>query len=883
MPLSAGDKLGPYQLLSSIGEGGMGEVWKARDSRLDRVVALKVSKAEFTERFEREAHAVAALNHPSICTLHDVGPNYLVFEYVEGHPLKGPLPLERALVYAGQICKALDAAHTKGIIHRDLKPANILVTRQGVKLLDFGLAKIDRPIDAGEEAVTMGVTMKGQILGTLSYMSPEQLHGNETDARSDIFSFGCVLYEMLTGNPAFQGASPASVIAAILERPAPSIADVAPRALDRLLRRCLEKDPDARWQSARDLSAALELVGTSESVAERAAQVKSPLYTWLPWAVSGVLALALGTLVWIHNGQDTPAAEPVRFQLVPPERYSLVGAPIVSPDGRQVAFVASDINNRRTVWVRSLDALDAKQVTSVNEEGVLDPFWSSDSRFLGYAADGKLKRVEATGGSPQSLCDIGGAFTGGAWSRTGLIVYAQWSSSADSGGLWSVPDSGGVPTQLAAIPSPEDAGAGYAFDPAFLPDGEHFLYVQYSAETAAASSFGVYLGSVAGMRGKQSAQRLLSSSSHVLFAPSPADSNRGQLLFLRGNVLYAQPFDATSLAVAGDAIPLIPSVGAGAPGQGEAGRSNRGFFSSSSNGVLVFRPGSASRQQLTWLNRRGMPLGTVGEVGGYTELDLSPDGKRLAAVRNGDIWTIDLDRNLTTRFTLDGNNRSPVWSRDGSRIAFEADRGGTASMFVKPAEGGPQELLYKADELDSPTDFAPDSRSLVFTATRKTGTDVLLLPLAAGFKPNPPPRALAHTQFQEGQGKISPDGRWMVFASGESGTNEAYVRPFPEGDAKWLVSKGTGVEYRWRGDSRELYYRSGNRLMAVEIQPGTTFQPGEPQELFQAPIVGAGGFNRNPSYVVTPDGQKFLAVLAPVENLSDTMTVVLNWQDGLKK
>jgi dipeptidyl aminopeptidase/acylaminoacyl peptidase len=370
----------------------------------------------------------------------------------------------------------------------------------------------------------------------------------------------------------------------------------------------------------------------------------------------------------------------------------------------------------------------------------------------------------------------------------------------------------------------------------------------------------------------------------VIFAPSPADNDRGQLLFLRDNVLYAQPFDASTLSTTGDASPLISSIAAGAPGQGEAGRSNRGFFSTSSNGVLVFRPGSAGRQQLTWLSRMGAPLGTVGEAGGYSEIDLSPDGRRLAAVHSRDIWIIDLDRNVTNRFTLDGaNNRSPVWSRDGSHIAFQGDRDGRGVIFVKPAGGGSQELLFSGDEQGSPTDFTSDNQALVFTSTRKTGTDVLLLPLAGGFKPNPPVRALAHTQFQEGQGKISPDGRWMVYASGESGRNEAYVRPFPTGDTKWLVSKGTGVEYRWRADSGELYYRSGNALMSVQTKSGTTFQPGEPKELFQAPIVGAGGFNRNPSYVVTPDGQKFLAVLAPTENLSDAMTVVLNWQAGLKK
>ena len=880
MPLAVGDTLGPYEILSRIGEGGMGEVWKARDTRLNRIVAIKTSKTDFSERIEREAHAVAALNHPAICTLHDVGPNYLVFEFVAGEPLKGPLPLAKALEYAMQICDALDAAHSKNITHRDLKPANILVTRQGVKLLDFGLAKIDQPIDAGVENVTMAVTMKGQILGTLSYMSPEQLHGKEADARSDIFSFGCVLYEMLTGAQAFQGGSAASVIAAIVEHPAPSIADVAPPALDRVLKRCLEKDPENRWQSARDTRAALEIVGASEDASKSpVAASSSGIYSRLPWAVSLALALTLGTMASVNYRQEPPIEKAVRFQVAAPEKYSLIGAPVVSPDGRSVAFVARDVNSRLTVWVRPLDSLEAKEITSPNEEGAFDPFWSPDSRFVGYAADGKLKKVAVTGGAPQVLCDVAAVFTGATWNPDGVIVFGLWSSTAGRSGLWSVRDSGGVPEQLAAIPPPDDAGAGFAFSPTFLPDGEHLLYVQYSAETAAASSFGVYLGSVAGIRSQQPPRRVLSASSQVIFAPSPADRNRGHLLFLQGNVLNAQPFDTSTLELTGDPIALVAATGAGAPGQGEAGRSNRGFFSASANGVLVFRPGSASRQQLTWLDRRGTALGTVGEPGGYSEIDLSPDGKRLAGVRDGDIWIIDLERNVTARFTLDAaGNRAPVWSRDGTRLAFESQRDGKRTIVVKAADGGSQQSVYAGDEQSSPSDFAPDGQALVFTATRKTGTDVLLLPLAAGFTPTPPARALVNTQFQEGQGKISPDGRWMVYASGESGRNEAYVRPFPTGDAKWLVSKGTGVEFRWRGDNREVYYRSGDHLMAVEIRPGATFQPGQPRELFQAPIVGAGGFNRNPSYVVTPDGQKFLALLAPTANLSDAMTVVLNWQ-----
>ena len=381
MPFQPGDKLGPYEILAPIGEGGMGEVYRARDTRLDRIVAIKTSKQEFSERFEREARAVAALNHPRICTLHDIGPNYLVFEFVEGEPLKGPLPLDKALDYAAQICDALDAAHSKKIIHRDLKPANILVTKQGVKLLDFGLAKIDAPLTDAGETVTIGLTGAGQILGTLLYMAPEQLQAKEADARSDIFAFGCVLYEMLTGKRAFDGGSPASIIAAILERPAPSIADAAPPALDRVLKRCLDKDPDARWQSARDLKSALELVTALQlPVTESRASAHRPAR--LPWAIAAVLALAASTLAWIHFIAAPPSTEPVRFQILPPEKQIFSEFLAISPDGRKLAFLTLDINNRSILWVRPLDSLDAKRLSGPGEDAVSSPFWSPDSRVI---------------------------------------------------------------------------------------------------------------------------------------------------------------------------------------------------------------------------------------------------------------------------------------------------------------------------------------------------------------------------------------------------------------------------------------------------------------------------------------------------------------------
>ena len=747
-----GEKLGPYEILSSIGEGGMGEVWKARDTRLDRIVAIKVSKQEFSERFEREARAVAALNHPNICTLHDVGPNYLVFEYIEGEPLKGPLPLEKALEYAAQICDALDAAHTKNITHRDLKPANILVTRQGIKLFDFGLAKIEKPVAIAQETVTMALTSQGQILGTLLYMSPEQLQGKEADSRSDIFSFGCVLYEMLTGKRAFDGTSPASVIAAILERPVPSVKDIAPPALDRVLKRCLEKDPERRWQSARDLKGALEMVGVAESGAGGPAQAARLPHSRISWTVSGVLALALGVMGWAYFRQEPPVGEPVSFQVLAPEKAALTGPPAVSPDGRKIAFVASDVDLTIAQWcgfARSIRWRRSRSPTSTRTVWAY-PFWSPDSRFIGYFADSKLKRVEAGGGPPQILCDIGGVFTGGAWNRSGLIVFGLFSSSGGRIGVWSVSDAGGVPTQVMAISPGQDPG--FVFAPTFLPDGTHFLYSRYSG----AFSIGVYAGSIAATPAEQSTQRLLSATSQVLFAPSPSDRNRGHILFLRDSTLYAQPFDAAKLALTGDAAAIESPVGADVPGTVEAGSNTTGFFSTSANGVLAFRGGSASQQQLTWLDRQGKSLGTVGEEGGYSEIDLSPDEKRLAAVRNGDIWIIELDRNVTTRFTFDAaNNRSPVWSRDGSRIAFED---GNGNMFVKLANGATQELLYKSGEQNSPTDWAPNGQSLVFTATGKSGPDVMLLPLAPGFKPNPP-RARASPNAISGRARKDLSGR----------------------------------------------------------------------------------------------------------------------------
>ena len=553
MTLAAGAKLGPYEIFAPIGAGGMGEVYKARDTRLDRIVAIKVSKTEFTDRFEREARAIATLNHPHICQLYDVGPNYLVMEFIEGIPLKGPLPLDQALKYAAQICDALDAAHKKHITHRDLKPANILVTKSGIKLLDFGLAKVGRALNANEGTMTMALTGKGEILGTFQYMSPEQINGQEAGPESDIFSFGLVLYEMLTGKRAFDGSTPASVIAAILERPAPSVADVASPALDRVLKRCLEKDPEQRWQSARDLKTELEWIGRAPELGKT---TTSPARLGrAAWGVATVLLL-LAAWGWSRAARPAVQSRVIKMSILPPEKVTLLrDIPAVSPDGQRVAFAAS-LEGKTGLWVRDLSSLDARALPGT--DGASLPFWSPDSRFLGFFANGKLKRTDAAGGPVLNLCDapVGG---GGTWSRNDVIVFAPF-----SGGFSRVPAAGGTPVLVTSVNA---QAQGHRF-PWFLPDGRHFLYTDYGRNEGGGSV--VYVQDLESMSG----HALMTAASNVVYAS-------GYLLFLKDLTLVAQPFDVGKLQTTGDAVPVAEQVGYTA-------MDLRALFSSSQNGVLVY-------------------------------------------------------------------------------------------------------------------------------------------------------------------------------------------------------------------------------------------------------------------------------------------------------
>ena len=861
MPLSVGDKLGPYEILAPIGAGGMGEVYKARDTRLDRIVAVKVSKTEFSERFEREARAVAALNHSNICTLHDVGPNYLVMEYIEGRPLKGPLPVDQALKYAVQICDALDAAHKKGITHRDLKPANILITKAGVKLLDFGLAKLSsaaQPAKSPDDATfTMALTGKNEIVGTLYYMSPEQLqsqaNGQEIDGRSDIFSFGLVLYEMLTGKRAFEGSSPASVIAAIMERPAPSIADVAPAALDRTLKRCLEKDPDNRWQTARDLKAELEWIASApESGSVVPSPNKQSKLVWVLGALASAVALALAGLAFIHFREAAlPELAGVQFQIAPPEKSTIEYFKL-SPDGRSLAFVTGD-----RLWIRPLNSLEARPLPGT--EGASQLFWSPDNQFLAFFAQGKLKKIAASGGPPQDLCNVTQPF-GGTWNRDGVIVLPLSLGS----GLYRVPASGGTPLPLAGI-----GGATRPVYPEFLPDGQHFLF---------ADGRGVGIASLDG-----APPVIVSEASNSPAYVPVADRQAGYLLFRRSDALMAQRFNPTALTLTGDAVPLAQRIG---------GDPIWAAFSASGNGTLAFAPtAGAGALQLAWKDRAGKQVGLFGPPGVYDRFRLSPDEKQISFSRlqasENDIWVMDSTRGVSSKLTFDpAIDDPPMWSPDGQRIVWASSRaGGTFDLYIKPASGGTDQLLLKMGTPTGwPEDWSHDGRYILYQIPgAKTGQDLWIAPQAAGGAPADKPFPYLQTQFDEEHGRFSPDGHWVAYTSNESGRQEVYVQPFPATGAQFQVSSGGGREPHWRKDGTELFYIGESRtLTAVSVKLGSkSFQADQPKRLFPVSILSTFIIGR--SYEVSNDGQRFLTPIIPDGGSAPPLTVDLNWEMMLKK
>ncbi len=853
MPLSVGEKLGPYQILALIGAGGMGEVYRARDTRLDRDVALKIATENFTARFEQEARSIAALNHPNICHVYDVGPNYLVMELIDGAPLKGPLPLEKALEYARQILDALDSAHSKGITHRDLKPANILVTKQGIKLLDFGLAK--RSGTLAETDATRALTQDGAIVGTLSYMSPEQLQSNSADARSDIFAFGLILYEIITGKRAFDGPSAASVVAAILERPAPSISQVAPPWLDRILQLAVEKEPDRRWQSARDVCHALDLAivpGIIKSIP------RAPF----GWIAASVLGLATTVFAFLYF---RPHAEPLVLNatILPAEGTTLdftngLGLPALSPDGRKIVFGARTTDGHAPLWVRPLDSLKPQPIAGT--DGAAFPFWSPDSRSIGFFAEGKLKRIDASGGPALVLADATNA-RGGSWSSTGVIIFAP----SNTTGLLRVSASGGSATQI-------DAPGSRL--PWFLPDGEHFVYEYQVRPTD--HDVTIRLGTLNG-----------GASTDLLRSNSNAVYSQGYLLYIRDGTLMARGFDARRLKIAPDEHPAADHVGAVLPSR------TAGAFSVSENGTLAYRAGAEdSVVRLAWFDRNGKQLSTIDTpiaLVGY--LRLSPDGKVVALSAeersNIDVWTIDLATGLKTRFTFDPTaDREPTWSPDQKKIVFSSFRGGKfIDLYEKSSNGaGADELLYEDASNKTALCWSPDGKILLYVVQKPTApAEIWALPIdgnpaGSGHKPYPVIQGPGNAGFAQ----FSPDGKWIAYTSDESSLNEVFVVPFPNTKGgKYLIGRAALSAPRWRKDGKELFFVSGDRrIMSAELSiKSEAITVGQVRALF-GPIAEAPGVT---TFEAESDGQRFLVPFIAGRKVSEPITVVQNWISALDK
>ncbi len=849
MSLSAGDKLGPYEIVAPIGAGGMGEVYKARDTRLDRIVAIKVSAAQFSERFEREARAVAALNHSNICTLHDVGPDYLVMEYIEGTTLKGPLPVDQALKYAAQICDALDAAHKKGITHRDLKPANILVTKTGIKLLDFGLAKLGTPgpaIQAAEGTMTMALTSKGEILGTFQYMSPEQVTGQDADPRSDIFSFGLVLYEMLTGKRAFEGSSPASVIAAIMERPAPSIADVAPPALDRLLQRCLAKDPDDRWQSARDLKAELEWIASSSGEAIASATQSPSRFGRLPWIVAGVLAVVAVALGFVAYRATRPA------ELKPLVRLDvdlgpgvLLGSPagpdaIISPDGTRLVYASQG-----RLFTRRLDQPKAAELAGT--DGAFEPFFSPDGRWVAFFASGKLKKIAVEGGAPIALCDYSNPPRGGSWGEDGTIIAAS-----NNGPLSRIPSSGGALTLVTELPQGEATQRW----PQILPGGKAVLFTSRTS-TAAFDGANIEVITLADHR-RKTLHRGGTFGRYL-----HASNGNGYLVYINKGTLFAVPFDPERLEVRGTPSPVLEEV---------AYSTALGFahFDFSRNGTLVYRIGGASQADLVtvqWLDAAGQTRPLLAKPGAYERPRLSPDGQRLAFGDGSDIWVYEAQRDILTRLTFGGANYLvPVWSPDGRYILFSGAEG---IWWVRSDAAGKPQLLIRGKNPLYPFSFTPDGRRLAYNEVNPaTAYDVLTAPIekdGAGLRAGKP-EIFLQTSADERNAVFSPDGHWLAYTSNESGKYEVYVSAFPDKGGKWQISNAGGAYPVWSRNGQELYFRADdNRIMvATYAVKADSFVPDKPRVWSERRLAAFGtiGFS---NYDVAPDGKR-IAALMPVES-----------------
>jgi eukaryotic-like serine/threonine-protein kinase len=873
--MKTGDRLGPYEILQPLGEGGMGAVYSARDTRLDRTVAIKFSKEQFNERFEREAKAVAALNHPNVCQLYDVGPDYLVMEYVEGKPLEGPLPLNEALRIAGQIAEALEAAHEKGIVHRDLKPGNIVLKADGtVKVLDFGLAKMGSAatstLNDNSPTISLAATQAGVILGTAAYMSPEQARGNSVTPRADIWAFGVVFYEMLTGKRLFDGEDLTETLASVVKEQ-PDLS-AAPFEVQRLLKACLQKDTKKRLQAIGDWKLLLDEPAAKATVV---APSTKPSARWFPWSVAAVLALAVAVAVWAPWRK--PPEETLRISALPApdgQIYSFqstLSVPAISPDGKRIVFAArsEDGKNPTQLWVRPLDSPAAQPLPGT--ERAMTPFWSPDSRWIGFEspADHKLKKIDIQGGPPSSIADLTVDLRGASWSPDGVILLGLGSSSSP---VMRVSSEGGSLSPATKLEEGKDA---YHRFPSLLPDGKHFLFIVPQANSDANQ---VRVGSLD--QPNEFGRVVAEAESTVVYA-------MGHLLFLRGGTLMAQPFDTGALQTSGEARPIAEHVPTFLV------PSRLGAFSASQNGLLVYHTASTGnvRTQFTWLNREGNPVGTIGEpVSDIGSFELSPDNKSLLADAiagpSDDLWIWDLSRGSKQKFTFGGSNRFGLWSPDGASIVWRSVQGPKVLLMRRPsdASGPPQEII-SGRETYSPTSWPRDGKSLLMftaSATRnatRTNNDIFVLPMNGNGSGPPQPQPFLQTHFSEAWGAFSPDGKWVAYESNESGQLEVYVVSYPDRGSKRQISAAGGGFIRWRRDG-ELFYVNGlGQLMSVEVNVRNgSFDVGQVKRLFD-------GVN-NLGFDVSLDGQKFIVAkeLGTSANQSiPPLTLVENWPALIKK
>jgi serine/threonine protein kinase len=893
MALTSGTKLGPYEIQSLLGAGGMGEVYRSRDTRLDRIVAVKVlaahlsSSPELKQRMEREGRAISSLNHPNICQLYDIGSqngtDYLVMEFLEGETLaerlrKGAMPLNEIFKVGIAVAEALAVAHRNDIVHRDLKPGNIMLTQGGAKLMDFGLAKPlglqTAPSGSGTAppsftaAATLSgpspltpLTTAGSIVGTIQYMSPEQIEGKEADARSDIFAFGAVLYEMVAGKRPFSGKSQISLASSILESdPAPisTVKPQTPPAFEHVVTTCLQKNPEERYQTAHDIKLELQWIAADKSSPVAAPPTPAPSRSRerLGWAAALVAAIVLtgaAVMLFYHPAQS---ARSIRAVIDPPEKATFnltgdsAGPPVLSPDGTFVAFAATGTDGKTALWVRPTNTVEARELPGT--DSVTFPFWSPDSRSLGFFADGKLKTVDLEGGSTQMICDVP-LGRGGAWGSDGVILF----SPAPTAPLVRVSASGGTPVPITKLDAALHTSHRWPF---FLPDGKHFLYIALHHDAAKSGNNMLYYASLDGRENRP----LFRSQTNAVYAS-------GFLLFGRGDQLMAQPFNPSTGTVSGEPQNVAKGV------MNDASTWHMDA-SASNDGLLVLGSGASGDLELVWMDRSGKISTIANKLPDLQSAVLSPQGDRVALQMNAgqtDIWVLDLTRGVRTRVTFGPvGNVSPIWSPDGKWIAYSSAQNGHFAICRKPSDGsGAEECLLNVEQQPGLHDWSRDGKYLLYSLSVPGGPlrQIFALPLEGERKPS--------LVVERGTaGKLSPDGRWLAYNSAESGRAEVYVMPFGGGQGKWQVSANGGGRPQWSTDGKELYYMDLTfNLFAVPVtNAGGSLQFGVAQKLitnWSAPQV---------FYDVSPDGKKFL--LDRVEQqVSQSVTVVTNFTAGLKK